>query len=68
MPGRTMTLIHKGDRIVVVEGQNGELEFRQGRHRATPTSKTFEAATNEARKHLLATAGGTKGNYRRDTT
>jgi len=62
-----MTLIHKGDRIVVCEGQDGNLEFRYGEHRATPDAKTFEAATNEARKWLLGVAGGMKGDYERGT-
>jgi len=61
-----MTLIYRGDKIVVREGLDGSLEFKTGVHTVIPEAKKFEAATNEARKWLLANAGGMKGNYERD--
>jgi len=65
MAGRTMTLIYRGDRITVCEGGDGDLELRMGKHRETPKAKSFEAATNEARKWLLSNAGDMKGDYER---
>jgi hypothetical protein len=65
MAGRTMRLSHKGTTIVVCEGMDGEVEFRTGNHHAKPEAKSFEAATNEARKWLLEYAGEMKGNYER---
>ena len=65
MAGRTMTIIHKGDRLTVCEGQGGELEFRMGRHRQTPVAKSFNPACKEAVVYLLKNAGEMKGNYER---
>ena len=62
-----MTLIYRGDKIVVREGHDGRLEFKTGIHTVTPEAQKFEAATNEARKWLLTNAGKMKGNYDRDT-
>jgi hypothetical protein len=63
--GQTFTLIHKGERLVVVEGQKGEVEFRMGDHRIAPKAKSFNAAVKEATKYLLDHAGGMKGTYER---
>lgn len=52
--GRSMTIIYLGDEITIREGIDGALEFAFGIVRAIPESKTFEAATNEARKWMLA--------------
>lgn len=61
-----MTLIHKGERILVAEGQDGIVEFRFGMHRVTPKAKTFEPACKEAVKWLLESAGEMKGTYERE--
>ena len=63
--GRTFTLIHKGDRLIVAEGMDGTVEFRLGRHRVTPKAKSFNAAVKEAAKYLLDNAGEMKGEYQR---
>ncbi len=65
MSSRTMSLSHKGTKIQVREGHKGRIEFLTDGVRTTPDAKTFEAATNEARKWLLANAGQMKGNYDR---
>jgi len=64
--GRTFTLIHKGDRLVVAEGQDGTVEFRLGKHRETPKAKSFAPACKEAVIWMLTHAGEMKGNYQRD--
>ena len=64
--GRTMTIIHKGERLIIAEGMSGELEFRIGRHRETPKAKSFNAACKEAVVWLLANTGGLKGSYERN--
>jgi len=68
MPGRTMTVTHKGETITVCEGQNDALEFRFATHRVTPEATTFPKACHEALTWLIHNAGGMKGTYRRDTT
>lgn len=61
-----MILTYKAQKIIVREGMDGRLEFNFGSHRVTPEAKTFEAATNEARKWLLANAGEMRGSYERE--
>ena len=60
-----MRLSHRGTTILVCEGTKGEIELRTGKHHARAKSKSFEAATNEARKWLLEYAGEMKGDYER---
>ena len=55
--GQTFTLIYRGQRLLVCEGQDGTLEFRMGRHRQTPDAKTFGPAVKEAVKFMLDNAG-----------
>jgi len=55
--GRTFTLIHKGQRLLVCEGMDGTVEFRIGRHREVPKAKTFNAAVKEATKWMLDNTG-----------
>ena len=58
MPSRTMKLSHRGTAITVREGSGGRVELVTRYGKTLPsTSKTFEAATNEARKWLLDNAG-----------
>ena len=64
--GNTFTLIYKGSRLLVCEGQDGTIEFRMGKHRETPKAKSFNAAVKEATKWMLDNAGGMKGTYERD--
>ena len=55
--GETFTMIHKGKRLLVCEGQDGTIEFRMGRHRQAPDkAKTFGPAVMEATKWMLAHA------------
>ncbi len=63
--GRTFKLSYRGTSIMVRETISGDIELKVGEHRQVAESKTFEAATNEARKWLLANAGEMKGNYER---
>jgi hypothetical protein len=69
MAGRTFTFIHKGDKLLVCEGQDNTVEFRIGKHRQTPSETRskdkFVAACKEAVVYMLANAGGMKGNYER---
>jgi hypothetical protein len=65
MAGRTMTIIHKGDRLVIAEGQAGEVEFRMGKHRAFPKAKSFNAACKEGVAYMLKSSGDMKGDYER---
>ena len=60
-----MTIIHKGDKLVVCEGQDNKVEFRIREHRETPKAKSFNAACKEATAWMLANAGHMKGNYER---
>jgi len=64
--GRTFTMIHKGDRLLVAEGMDGSIEFRIGRHRVTPKAKTFNPACKEAVAWLLDHAGEMRGDYERE--
>ena len=57
MAGRTMTIIHKGTKLTVCEGQDDKVEFRVGRHRQTPKAKTFNPACKEALAWMIANAG-----------
>ena len=57
MAGQTFTLVYKGTRLLVAEGQDGTVEFRVGRHRQTPKAKSFNAAVKEATVWMLANAG-----------
>jgi len=66
MAGRTFTMSYKAQRITIREGHDGRLEFNFGSHVATPETKTFEGATNEARKWRLEKDGKMRGNYKRD--
>ncbi len=63
--GRTMKLSYRGETIMVREAIGGQIELQIGEHRQIAESKSFEAATNEARKWLLENAGDMKGDYRR---
>ena len=65
MGGRTLTIIHKGDRLLVAEGMDGTVEFRIGKHRVTPKAKSFNAACKEGMKWMLDRSGDMKGNYER---
>ena len=70
MASRTMRLAHKGTWIMVREGFDGGLEFQIGHGSVTvktvkPVSKGFVAATNEARKWLIAHGGDMRSEYRR---
>ena len=66
--GRTFKLQYGGRSILVREGHDGRLEFSHSDGtRQTPEAKTFEAATNEARKWLLEHAGKMRGDYERDS-
>ena len=69
MASRTMKLTHKGMTILVRESFDDHLEFvfNDGRD-IDVTAKTFEAATNEARKWLLVNAGKMRSKYERGTT
>ena len=55
--GQTLTIIYRGDRILVAEGMDGKIEFRIGRHRETPKAKTFGPACKEALSYMLTQAG-----------
>jgi len=63
---RTMVMSYKAQKITIREGHDGRLEFNFGDHAVTPEAKSFEAATNEARRWLLDNAGKMRGNYDRD--
>jgi hypothetical protein len=65
MAGRTLTIIHKGDRLTICEGQDNELEFRLGKHRMAPKAKSFDQACREGLKYMLSNSGGMKGDYER---
>ena len=65
--GQTFTLIYRGERLLVVETQDGTIEFRMSSHRETPKAKSFNAAVKEATKYMLDNAGGMKGDYQRET-
>ena len=65
MAGKTLTIMHKGMRLTVAEGQRDELEFRIGNNRETPKAKSFNAACKEAVVWMLANAGEMKGDYER---
>ena len=71
MAGRTMRIVHKGETIIVAEGQDNTVELRFTSHRQA-TDKKFPAACREALSWLLANAGGMRGtrdgSYERDTT
>jgi hypothetical protein len=60
-----MTIKHKGECLIVAEGQDNRVEFRFGGHRETPKSKGFNAACKEAVTWMLKNAGGMKGDYER---
>ena len=68
MASRTMKLTHRGTTILVRESFDNHLEFVIGDLRTTPVAKTFEAATNEARKWLLDNAGDMRGTYNKLVT
>ena len=55
--GRTFTMSHKGMKLVVREGMNGECEFRIGQHHVPAQAKSFRAAVREATTWLLENAG-----------
>ena len=66
--GRTLTIIHKGERVTVVEGQDGTVEFRFGQDgagRVKPKAKSYRAACREAMTWMLNFAGEMKGDYER---
>ncbi len=70
MASRTMRIAHKGTWILIREGFDGSLEFQIGHGSETaelvlPKSKSFPAATNEARKMLLEHGGDMRSQYRR---
>jgi len=67
MGSRTMKLSHKGMVILVREGHDGsvELRFPHNGRAVKAESKSFEAATNEARKWLLEHAGEMRFDYTR---
>ena len=60
-----MTIIYRGSRLLVAEGQDGAIEFRIGKHRVTPKAKTFKPACKEGMQYMLDNAGDMKGNYER---
>ncbi len=60
---RTFKLSYRGTSVMVREGFDGRIELHIGEHRQEAESKTFEAATNEARKWLLDNAGDMIGTY-----
>ena len=63
--GQTLTIIYRGDRLLVAEGMDGTIEFRIDKHRITPKAKSFNAACKEAMVWILANAGEMKGSYER---
>jgi hypothetical protein len=66
MAGRTFTFTHKGETLIVAEGQDDRVEFRIGTSRRAPEkAKGFNAACKEAVVYMLANAGEMKGDYTR---
>ncbi len=65
MSSRTMKLSYRGTTVIVREGHDDRIEIQFGEHAQIAESKTFEAATNEARKWILEYAGDMKGTYDR---
>ena len=66
--GRTLTIIHKGERVTVVEGQDGTVELRfgpNGDERIRPKAKGYRPACREAMTWMLNFAGEMKGDYTR---
>jgi hypothetical protein len=69
MPGgRTVHIVHKGERVLIAEGQDGTIEFRFGPNgdaRVRPNATTYRKACHEALTWMLDNAGEMKGNYER---
>lgn len=65
MAGRTMTIKHKGLRVLVAEGHDDRVVLRCNGH-DEPTEKKFPAACRQAVSWLLANAGEMRGDYNRD--
>jgi len=64
MAGRTMTITHKGQSILVLEGHTNECVLKFNDHRE-PTDKKFPAACRQAVTWLLDHAGEMQGTYSR---
>ena len=55
--GRTFLMSHKGTKLTVREGMNGECELVIGAHHAPAQAKTFNGAVREGVTWLLVNGG-----------